>query len=400
MPPTDVDLTVYPDECDTFGHLNQASFLALFERARWAMLARGPGMDVFTRHAAWPAVRKANVEYLAAAFPGDVLRFQLTLVHHGRTSFTLRQMARRVRDDALIATAELVFVCIDAGGRPTPVPTEFTTFVNAQPSGGGQRVTVNGVTLAVDVRGDGPAILFVHGYPLDRSIWAPQLEALDGWCRIAPDLRGMGASDAPDLGYAMATYAEDLVALLNTLGVERAVVCGLSMGGYIAFELLRRWRERVSGLVLIDTRAEADSSEGRRAREAAAQQARELGAGAVADAMLPDMLAPGTRERDPALVERVRGMMASAPVAGIVGALAAMRDRQDSTPLLPTLDGVPTLVVTGAEDRIIPPDRARAMAARIPDARFAVIPAAGHLPPLEAPEATTNALRAFLDSLA
>ncbi|MGH7518365.1 MAG: alpha/beta fold hydrolase [Gemmatimonadales bacterium] len=400
MPPADIDLTVYPDECDAFGHLNQASFLTLFERARWEMLARGPGMDVFSRHGAWPAVRKAAVDYLAAAFPGDVLRFDLALVHHGRTSFTLRQAARRVRDDALIATAEFVFVCIDSNGRPAPVPTEFTTFVNPRPShGAGRRVTVNGVNLAVDVRGDGPAILFVHGYPLDRTIWAPQLDALDGWRRIAPDLRGMGQSDAPDLGYAMATYANDLVALLDALGVERAVVGGLSMGGYVAFELLRHWRERVSGLVLIDTRAEADSPDGRRAREAAAQQARELGANAVADAMLPNMLAGATRERDPALTERVRRMMAGTPVAGIIGALAAIRDRPDSTPLLSTLDGLPTLVMVGAEDRITPPDRARAMADRIPGARFVVIPGAGHLPTLEAPEATSDALRSFLDSL-
>ena len=104
MAPPDVDLTVYPDECDSFGHLNQASFLSLFERARWEMLARGPGMDFFTRAAAWPAVRKAEIEYHAPAFPGDVLRFQTTLLHVGHTSFTLRQSARRVQGDALIAT--------------------------------------------------------------------------------------------------------------------------------------------------------------------------------------------------------------------------------------------------------------------------------------------------------
>ncbi|HEU5171378.1 MAG TPA: alpha/beta fold hydrolase, partial [Gemmatimonadales bacterium] len=296
MPAAEIDLTVYPDECDAFGHLNQASFLSLFERARWEMLARGPGMDVFTRHGTWPAVRKATVDYLVAALPGDVLRFHHVLVHLGHTSFTLRQVARRVRDDALVATAEFVFICIDSSGRPVPVPAEFGEFMNARPAGAagaGRRVTVNGVSLAVDVRGDGPAILFVHGYPLDSSVWEPQVAALDGWLRIAPDLRGMGQSDAPDLGYAMATYAEDLVALLDTLGVDRAVLCGLSMGGYVAFELLRRWRDRVRGLVLVDTRPEADAAEGRRAREAAAQQARDHGAGAIADSMLPTMFAPG-----------------------------------------------------------------------------------------------------------
>lgn len=401
MPLPEIDLTVYPDECDAFGHLNQASFLALFERARWEMLARGPGMDVFTRHATWPAVRKATIEYSAAAYPGDVLRFSQMLVHHGRTSFTLRQQARRVRDDALTATAEFLFVCIDAQGRPTQVPAEFTTFIGPRLSGAdARRVTVNGVSLALDVRGEGPAILFVHGYPLARSIWSNQMEALDGWRRIAPDLRGMGESEAPDLGYGMATYAEDLIAILDHLGVERTVVAGLSMGGYVAFELVRRCRARIMGLVLVDTRAEADSADARRRRESAAQQAREHGAAAIADAMLPDMVAPGTKERDPALADRVWRLMAATPVPGIIGALSAMRDRPDSTALLPTLGDIPTLVLVGAEDRITPPEGARAMADRIPGAHVVVVPGAGHLTPLEAPEATTTEVRQFLARIA
>jgi len=116
MAALEIDLTVYPDECDAFGHLNQASFLSLFERARWEMLARGPGMDVFTVQGTWPAVRKTAIDYHAPAFPGDVLRFHQALTHHGRTSFTMRQTARRVRDDILIATAEFVFVCVSRNG--------------------------------------------------------------------------------------------------------------------------------------------------------------------------------------------------------------------------------------------------------------------------------------------
>ena len=117
----EIDLTVYPDECDAYGHLNQAAFLSLFERARWEMLARGPGMDIFTRSGSWPAVRKTTIDYHAPAFPGDVLRFQQVLTHRGRTSFTMRQTARRVRDDLLVATAELVFVCVDSeGAREAP----------------------------------------------------------------------------------------------------------------------------------------------------------------------------------------------------------------------------------------------------------------------------------------
>jgi len=129
------------------------------------------------------------------------------------------------------------------------VPAEFGEFMNARaaPRGSARRVTVNGVNLAVNLEGEGPTVLFIHGYPLDRTIWDPQLAALDGWRRVAPDLRGMGLSDAPDLGYSMATYAADLAALLDAIGADRAVLCGLSMGGYVAFEFLRRWRERVAG---------------------------------------------------------------------------------------------------------------------------------------------------------
>jgi 3-oxoadipate enol-lactonase len=402
MPLPEIDLVVYPDECDAFGHLNQASFLSLFERARWEMLHRGPGMDVFTRGGAWPALRKTVIDYRAAAFPADVLRFQQTLTHHGRTSFTMRQTARRVRDDTLIASAEFVFVCIDREGRPVPVPPEFGEYMHAwreSAEDNVQRQMVHGVNLAVEVRGEGPAILFVHGYPHDRSIWRAQVEGLDGYRRIAPDLRGMGQSDAPDLGYSISIYAADLAALLDALGVDEVVLCGLSMGGYIAFEFLRQWRSRVRGLVLMDTRAEADDAEGRRARDAAAATARDAGAGAVAQSLLAKMLAPATLRDRPQLAEQVRAMMARTPVAGMVGALAAMRDRPSSEGLLPSLTGLPTLVLVGESDALTPPERARAMAQVIPGARLSIVSGAGHLAPLEQPDAVNEQLREFLRSV-
>jgi 3-oxoadipate enol-lactonase len=399
MPP--ILLTVYPDECDAYGHLNQASFLSLFERARWEMLRAGPGMDLFDRTGAWPVVRRAVVEYHTAAYPGDVLRFEQELTHVGRTSFTMRQVARRSGDDALIATAEFVFVCVGRNGRPVPVPTEFHDFMAARRRREGelQRLAVNGVTLAVEVRGDGPAVLFIHGYPFDHTIWTHQVAALEGWCRIAPDLRGMGQSDAPDLGYSMETYAADLAELLNLLGARDVVVAGLSMGGYIAFEFLRRWRQRVRGLVLVDTRAEADTPEGRMARETSAATAREQGAAAVAETLLPKVLGPSTLSGAPATVERVRTMMAATPVAGMVGALGALRDRQDSTPLLAELAGLPTLVIVGDEDEVTPPAQAKAMAEAIPGASLVVIRSAGHLSPVERPVETTDAIVAFLAGL-
>jgi pimeloyl-ACP methyl ester carboxylesterase len=262
-----------------------------------------------------------------------------------------------------------------------------------------QRLTVNGVSLAVEVRGDGPAVLFIHGYPLDRSIWTHQVAALDGWSRIAPDLRGMGQSDAPDLGYNMETYAADLAALLDLLGLDEVVLVGHSMGGYIAFEFLRRWRDRLRGLVLVDTRAEADSPEGRKSRDAAAATAREQGAKAIAEAMLPRMLGASALAGAPATVDRVRAMIAATPVAGIVGALGAMRDRPDSTLMLPGLTGIPVLVIVGDEDELTPAAQARAMADAIPGASLVVIRSAGHLPTMERPVETTDALLAFLDGL-
>jgi 3-oxoadipate enol-lactonase len=171
------------------------------------------------------------------------------------------------------------------------------------------------------------------------------------------------------------------------------------MGGYVIFEFLRNWRPRVRGLVLMDTRAEADSPEARRARDATAAVARERGASAVAEEMLPKILSPATVAGRADVAEHVRALMAGTPVPGIVGALAAMRDRTESESLLPRLAGLPTLVLVGEADGLTPPDQARAMAQAIPGARLAVIPGAGHLPPVEQPAATTEALREFLRSL-
>lgn len=396
----EVDLTVYPDECDAYGHLNQASFLALFERARWEVIARGPGMDFFTRHDVWPAVRKATIEYHAQAYPGDVLRFTLTMVHLGRTSFTLRQTARRLRDDTLVSSLEAVFVMLNPQGAPVPVPEPVAqVFSDRSLPGNLRRIAVNGVNLAVDVRGSGPAILFIHGYPFDHTMWEPQLGGLDGWMRIAPDLRGMGQSDAPDLGYSMATYADDLLALLTTLGVEKAVICGLSMGGYIVFEMLRRAPERVRAIVLMDTRAEADTAEGRRGRDLEASRAREGGPDAIADTTVPKLFDGRPSRTDPAIQEQIRRVICTTPYAGLLGAISALRDRPDSTSLLPTLKGLPALVVVGEEDRITPTERAQAMVDALPSGELVVVPGAGHLSPLERPDVVTPALRGFLERL-
>ncbi len=399
MPEAPVVFTVYPADCDTYGHLNQASFLAYFERARWQMLADGPGMDLFERAGVWAAVRRAVIEYHAPAHPGHALRFQLAVTRLGRTSFTMRQVARRESDDVLLATLESVFVCIDRNGATASIPSAVRDFLlPALPSAAAsqRRIAVHGVELALDDRGSGPALLFVHGYPMDGTLWRYQAGAFPGWRTLIPDLRGLGRSDAPDLGYSMATYADDLAALLDSVGVDDVVLAGSSMGGYIAFEFLRRHRPRVRALVLADTRSQADSAEGRKGRESAMADAREGGAPLVAEQMLEKLLAKGAPD---GVRREVRAMMSAAPVPGILGALAAMRDRPDSTELLPALSGLPTLIVVGAEDVLTPPRDAEALAKGIPGAKLAVVPDAGHLTPLEQPEAFNRHLQVLLDRL-
>jgi 3-oxoadipate enol-lactonase len=234
--------------------------------------------------------------------------------------------------------------------------------------------------------------LFIHGFMFDRTMWHSHVAALEGWRRIAPDLRGHGLSEAPERGYCMATYADDLATLLDALGVGRTVLCGLSMGGYIAFEFLRRHRERVAGLVIMDARAEADSPERRVRRNDMIARALDGGPKALADELAPKFLAEGAPDE---MKEQLREMMERTSLNGTVGALKAMRDRLDSTPLLHTLASVPTLLLIGECDARTPRASMQAMAAQIPGARFDIIPDAGHVAPLENPAAVISRLREF-----
>jgi 3-oxoadipate enol-lactonase len=260
-----------------------------------------------------------------------------------------------------------------------------------------QRIAVRGLALAVDVLGDGLPLLLVHGFPLDRTVWREVVAALTGWRRIVPDLRGMGLSEVPPR-YSMTEYADDLAALLDALDVPQAIVCGLSMGGYVAFELLRRHPHRVRALVLMNTRAEPDDAVGKRARDDMVALVEREGPGAVADVMVPQLLAPANLSAMPHVAERLRGMITTNPAAGIIGALQAMRDRPDSRPLLPAIT-VPTLVVAGRDDRLIPASASHDLADAIPGAQLTRIAHAGHLAPLEQPVATSRVIAEFLESL-
>jgi pimeloyl-ACP methyl ester carboxylesterase len=240
-----------------------------------------------------------------------------------------------------------------------------------------------------------PAILFVHGFPLDHEQWRPQIERLTAWRCIAPDLRGVRGGDPPAGGYSMAVYADDLAGVLDAASIDRAVWCGLSLGGYVLFEVLRRHPERVLGLVLCDTKAEPDTPDGKAGREELMRLAQRGGAAAIAERLIPRLLGTATRAKRPRVVETVRAMVSRLQVGGLVGALQAMRDRPDSVPLLEQIR-VPTLVLGGSEDEISPAAGMRAMAQRIRGAQYVEVPDAGHLTPLERPEVVNEALADFL----
>ncbi len=398
-PVTSVELSIYPHHCDASGRVGDAAFLALLESARWEQLARGPVLDVFSRRGAWPVVRKAVLEFYAPLRAGDKIRIDTTLTQHGRTSFSLHQTAR-LDSGTPVAEADLVFVCVDRQGDPTAVPPEIAQLFGQRLSvraSETQHLALRGIALALDVQGDGAPILFIHGFPLDRTVWRPVMAKLTGWKRIAPDLRGMGLSDLSDR-YSMADYADDLAALLDALNAAPAVVCGLSMGGYITFEMLRRHREMVRALILCNTRAEADSDEGRRRRDEMIELLERDGPAALAEIIIPRLLAPSSLAAMPQVVEHLRTMITSSPAAGLAGALRAMRNRPDSTPLLAEI-GVPTLVIAGREDQLISPAASKTMAEAIPGAQFTLIPHGGHLTPLEQPVATSRVIAEFLEAV-
>jgi 3-oxoadipate enol-lactonase len=256
---------------------------------------------------------------------------------------------------------------------------------------------VTGPLAFEDVGGGFPLVL-LHAFPLNAAMWAPQLPALMNECRcVAPHLRGFGTS--PVAGpHTMDQYADDVAATLDALGIERAVVAGLSMGGYVALALWRRHRDRIRGLVLADTRATADTPEAAAKRRDLIAVAREGGAPAVAERQIAALLGATTRAKHPEIEEDVRGLILRAPVEGIVGALEAIMHRPDSTPLLATID-VPTLIVVGDEDTITTPAESRAMHEAIAGSRIEIIAGAGHLSNLERPAAFNTVVSEFVGGL-
>lgn len=259
-----------------------------------------------------------------------------------------------------------------------------------------RRVSVGDVELSVHERGAGAPVLFVHGFPLDHSMWQGQWDGLPDGRLIAPDLRGFGASDVTPGTVSMELFADDLARLLDALGVQEPVTfCGLSMGGYIAWAFLRRHPQRVARLVLCDTRAMADAPEAAEGRRQMAARIESEGAQAVAAAMQPRLFADATLIEHPEIVEATRRVMLAQRPAGMAAAMRGMAARPDSRGELANIR-VPTLVIVGEHDVISTADEMKSIARVIPNARLEVIAEAGHMAPLEQSAPVNAALQSFL----
>ena len=259
------------------------------------------------------------------------------------------------------------------------------------------KIRVGNIEMAYNDQGSGDVpIVLLHGFPLDKRMWEPQVEGLSGEFRVVtPDLRGHGESQVTPGPYTMELLADDVKGFLDALNLQRVVLGGFSMAGYVAFAFYRRYPESVQSLLLLDTRPQPDSEDGKRGREEMAQLAEREGAAPIAERLIPRLLVEETVARRQDVVDRVRTMILDCPVQGIAGDLRGMALRGDSLDLLPQIT-VPTLVVVGEQDVITPLAESELMASTIPNATLVKIPSAGHLSNLEGPDEFTHAIHDHL----
>ena len=259
-----------------------------------------------------------------------------------------------------------------------------------------RQAQIRGVRLHWYEAGAGEAVLLLHAFPLSARMWTPQLEGLSPSRRwIAPDFRGFGSSGAGSEPFSMELFADDVAALLDHLGLERAALCGLSMGGYVAFAFWRHHRERIERLVLADTRAGADDGPGRMRRRLASEEVRQRGAAAVPRLLLDRLLAAETRRTNARVTDGVLHMLEEVAPQSFIRAQKAMGYRPDSSPIVDEIE-VPALVIVGEHDPLGPVQEARVLADELPQGRLEVIPGAGHLPNLERPDHFNRLLGEFL----
>jgi len=248
-------------------------------------------------------------------------------------------------------------------------------------------INVNGVRLAFERRGTGSPLVLLHGYPLDHHLWddvAPLLT--DTFELILPDLRGFGESSTVDSFYTMEDFASDIAALLDQLEIQKTAIAGHSMGGYVALAFARLYPERVTGLGLISTQVLADAPDRKEGRYKSAAEVADKGIASVVETMTPKFTS------NPQLQRFARESMERQQPAAYIGALKAMAERVDSTPMLSSL-AVPLVIVHGDADSLIPIDRAREAKAALPNAHLVEISGAGHMPMMETKEKTAEALK-------
>lgn len=249
-------------------------------------------------------------------------------------------------------------------------------------------------------RGRGAPLVLLHAFPLSSAMWMPQREGLSERCRvITPDLRGFGGSWLGDDEPSIETMAADVAALLDSKGIARAVIGGLSMGGYVAMALCRHHPDRVLGLVLADTKASADTEPARADRERIAQRLDTDGnVGVLVDEILPKLVGPTTLRQRALVYGRVRGLVQATPAPAAAWAQRAMAARPDSFDTLRDTR-IPALVIVGAEDTVATEDDARAMTDALPNSELIVIPRSGHLTPVEQPELFNEAVGEFVSAV-
>jgi 3-oxoadipate enol-lactonase len=267
-----------------------------------------------------------------------------------------------------------------------------------------KRVSLSRGELAYIDRGQGAPILLVHGFPLDHTMWDLQIEALSKSARIiAPDLRGFGQSPLgeidPQRGITMEDFADELAELLDALKIREPITfAGLSMGGYIAWQFVRKYANRLRALVLCDTRAIADSEEARLGRLKMAENVANWGSGRVAEMMEPKLFSAYPLDTRLKAVTDTRSVISRTPPATIAAAQRGLAARPDVTANLSAIR-VPTLVLVGELDAISPPAEMQSIADTIPNAEFVVIPKAGHMTTIEKPAAVNEAIAEFLAGL-
>ena len=258
-------------------------------------------------------------------------------------------------------------------------------------------IQIDDIELAYDSTGSGAPIILVHGYPFNRSLWTDQVAVLSGKYRvISVDLRGFGESSGSEAPASMSRMAQDLALLMDHLEISEAALVGLSMGGYVLLSFYKQFPNRVTALVLADTRASADSEEGKKVRAEQAKTILAEGMAATADAMLPKLLTPETVAKRVDIVKRVRDMMLRTKPEGAAAALMGMANREDQTELLPQIN-CPTLILVGRADPITPVADSELMQQKIKSSELHVIERAAHVSNIEQVEEFNDSLVTFLE---